>query len=88
MLVDAGGRISQLDRGLAAPPLERLLISDDDSIAVAVYMDDLGVENHRVWRTETGERLPDKPSNSYRNILRAGFTEAYVRQNYLSPLPA
>ena len=37
--------------------------------------------------TETGERLPDKPSNSYRNILRAGFSEAYVRQNYLSPLP-
>ena len=34
--------------------------------------------------TETGERLPDKPSNSYRNILRAGFHERYLRQNYLS----
>jgi hypothetical protein len=33
--------------------------------------------------TETGERLPDRPSNSYRNILRAGFEEMYVRQNYL-----
>jgi GNAT superfamily N-acetyltransferase len=36
--------------------------------------------------TETGERLPDRPSNSYRNLLRAGFEEQYVRANYLSPL--
>jgi GNAT superfamily N-acetyltransferase len=35
--------------------------------------------------TETGERLPDKPSNSYRNILQAGFVEMYLRQNYISP---
>jgi GNAT superfamily N-acetyltransferase len=35
--------------------------------------------------TETGEQLPDKPSNSYRNILRAGFHERYLRHNYLSP---
>jgi GNAT superfamily N-acetyltransferase len=35
--------------------------------------------------TETGERQPDKPSNSYRNILRAGFEERYLRQNWLSP---
>jgi hypothetical protein len=37
--------------------------------------------------TETGERVPDKPSDSYRNILRAGFHERYLRQNYLSPAP-
>jgi GNAT superfamily N-acetyltransferase len=36
--------------------------------------------------TETGERLPDRPSNSYRNLLRSGFEEQYVRANYLSPL--
>jgi GNAT superfamily N-acetyltransferase len=35
--------------------------------------------------TETGERVPDKPSSSYRNILRAGFHERYLRHNYLSP---
>ena len=35
--------------------------------------------------TETGERLPDRQSNSYRNLLRAGFEEQYVRANYLSP---
>jgi len=35
--------------------------------------------------TETGERLPDKPGNSYRNIVRSGFTEACLRQNYMAP---
>lgn len=30
---------------------------------------------------ETGERIPDRPSPSYRNILRAGFEEAYLRPN-------
>lgn len=39
----------------------------------------------RVAVTETGKRLPDKPSSSYRNILRAGFEEMYLRQNYMSP---
>lgn len=28
--------------------------------------------------TETGEQLPDRPSGSYRNILRAGFEERFV----------
>ena len=31
---------------------------------------------------ETGERAPDRPSGSYRNILRAGFEEAYLRPNW------
>jgi len=35
--------------------------------------------------TETGELLPGRPGNSYRNILRAGFRPAYVRPNFLSP---
>lgn len=39
----------------------------------------------RIAVTETGERQADKPDNSYRNILRAGFTEMYLRQNYMSP---
>jgi len=34
--------------------------------------------------TETGERLAYRPSNSYRNLLRFGFEEQYVRANYLS----
>jgi GNAT superfamily N-acetyltransferase len=28
--------------------------------------------------TETGEQVPDRPSGSYRNILRAGFEERFV----------
>ena len=35
--------------------------------------------------TETGELLPDRPSNSYRNILRNGFEEAYLRPNWVRP---
>jgi hypothetical protein len=31
---------------------------------------------------ETGERTADRPSASYRNILRAGFKEAYLRPNW------
>lgn len=35
---------------------------------------------------ETGERVPGRPSGSYRNILRAGFEEAYLRPNW-KPAP-
>lgn len=35
--------------------------------------------------TETGELVEGRPSDSYRNILRAGFELVYVRPNYLSP---
>jgi hypothetical protein len=31
---------------------------------------------------ETGEPVPGRPSTSYRNILRAGFKEAYLRPNW------
>ncbi|GAB3019771.1 GNAT family N-acetyltransferase [Bowmanella dokdonensis] len=30
----------------------------------------------------TGEALPDFPQQSYRNLLRAGFKETYLRENY------
>jgi GNAT superfamily N-acetyltransferase len=43
---------------------------------------DLGVKE---LFTETGERVIGRPSNSYRNIVRAGFRPAYVRPNFLSP---
>jgi len=36
----------------------------------------------RTLLVETGERVPDRPSASYRNILKAGFEEAYLRPNY------
>ncbi len=34
--------------------------------------------------TETGERIDGVASSSYRNILRAGFGESYVRPNWAS----
>ena len=34
---------------------------------------------------ETGERIPNRPSASYRNILRAGFEEVYLRPNWQRP---
>ncbi len=33
--------------------------------------------------SETGERRDDRPSNSYRNLLRFGFEERYVVPNWL-----
>jgi GNAT superfamily N-acetyltransferase len=36
---------------------------------------------------ETGERVPDRPSASYRNILKAGFEEAYLRPNWRRASP-
>lgn len=36
---------------------------------------------------ETGERVPERPSTSYRNILRAGFEEAYVCPNWVPSPP-
>jgi GNAT superfamily N-acetyltransferase len=38
--------------------------------------------------TETGERIAGRPSNSYRNIERAGFELAYLRPNYRAPSTA
>jgi GNAT superfamily N-acetyltransferase len=39
----------------------------------------------RTLLVETGERVPDRPSASYRNILKAGFDEAYLRPNWQRP---
>jgi GNAT superfamily N-acetyltransferase len=42
----------------------------------------------RTLFVETGERTTDRPSASYRNILRAGFKEAYIRPNWRRIGPA
>jgi hypothetical protein len=51
---------------------------------LARRLQEAATQGAQVAVTETGERVPDKPDNSYRNILKAGFVEAYVRQNFLS----
>jgi GNAT superfamily N-acetyltransferase len=39
----------------------------------------------RELTTETGERVAGRPDDSYRNILRSGFEEAYLRPNLYAP---
>jgi hypothetical protein len=36
--------------------------------------------------SETGEDSPDKPNQSFRNMLNVGFEKVYVRKNYLFEL--
>jgi len=55
------------------------------SALLARRISEAAARGARVAVTETGERLLDRPSNSYRNILRAGFEETYLRPDYLSP---
>jgi GNAT superfamily N-acetyltransferase len=43
---------------------------------------DAGAAGCRTLFVETGARVPDRPAASYRNILRAGFEEAYLRPNW------
>jgi GNAT superfamily N-acetyltransferase len=43
---------------------------------------DAGEAGCQTLFVETGERIPDRPAASYRNILRAGFEEAYLRPNW------
>jgi len=35
--------------------------------------------------SETGAQLDDQPATSYRNLLRAGFRESFLRANWRSP---
>jgi GNAT superfamily N-acetyltransferase len=46
---------------------------------------DAAAADCRTLFVETGERVPDRPSASYGNILRAGFEEAYLRPNWERP---
>jgi GNAT superfamily N-acetyltransferase len=39
----------------------------------------------RLLFVETGARVGDRPASSYRNVLRAGFEEAYLRPNWVGP---
>jgi GNAT superfamily N-acetyltransferase len=55
------------------------------SALLARRLEEAARSGARVAVTETGEQVADKPSHSYRNILRAGFEEQYLRQNYISP---
>jgi GNAT superfamily N-acetyltransferase len=55
------------------------------SALLAARIEDARVQGCRTVTTETGELDDDRPSSSYRNIVRAGFREAGVRPNYRAP---
>jgi GNAT superfamily N-acetyltransferase len=50
-------------------------------------IEDAAAAGCRLLYVETGERVLDRPASSYRNILRAGFEEAYVCPNWSRPRP-
>jgi hypothetical protein len=76
------GEYAWLGFGATLPSHRRL---GAQNALLARRLGEAAARGARVAVTETGERLADKPSHSYRNILRAGFTEMYLRQNYVSP---
>lgn len=55
------------------------------SALLAARIEDARQQGCATVTTETGELENDRPSNSYRNIVRAGFREAGVRANYRAP---
>jgi GNAT superfamily N-acetyltransferase len=55
------------------------------SAILAARIEDARKQGCSTVTTETGAMEEGRPSNSYRNILRAGFREAGVRANYRAP---
>jgi GNAT superfamily N-acetyltransferase len=55
------------------------------SAILAVRIEDARKQGCSTVVTETGAMEEGRPSNSYRNIVRAGFREAGVRANYRAP---
>jgi GNAT superfamily N-acetyltransferase len=55
------------------------------SAILAARIEDARKQGCPTVTTETGELREGRPSSSYRNIVRAGFREGGVRQNYRAP---
>jgi GNAT superfamily N-acetyltransferase len=55
------------------------------SAILAARIEDARQQGCSTVITETGAMEQGRPSNSYRNIVRAGFREAGVRANYRAP---
>jgi GNAT superfamily N-acetyltransferase len=55
------------------------------SAILAARIEDARKQGCLTVTTETGELEEGRPSNSYRNIVRAGFREAGIRPNYRAP---
>jgi len=55
---------------------------------LARRIEDAAAAGVRTLFVETGARVPDRPSTSYGNILRAGFEEAYLLPGHADARPA
>jgi GNAT superfamily N-acetyltransferase len=55
------------------------------SVILATRIEEARQQGCTLVVTETGELQADRPSSSYRNIVRAGFREEGVRPNYKAP---
>jgi len=56
------------------------------SSLIATRLRDASALDYRIAVAETMEETPERPVQSYRNMLRLGFHEAYRRQNYVITL--
>lgn len=77
MLID--GEVAQLGFGATLEPARG---RGAQLALLGRRLEDAAGAGARLLFVETGERDPDRPAASYRNILRAGFEEAYVRPNW------
>jgi len=83
ILPETGGRVAEVyvglnDKVVAGQPLFRL----DNTQQEAAVESALRRRGCTTLTTETGELAEGRPSNSYRNITRAGFREAGVLANF------
>lgn len=80
MLVRDG--VALLDWGVTHPDFRQ---RGGQSAVLAQRVRDANAMGCRLMVTTTGEAVPGDPQHSYSNILRAGFAEAYLRENWAPP---
>lgn len=80
MLVRDG--VAHLDWGVTHPDYRR---RGGQSAVLARRIRDAIATGCKLLTTTTGEAVPGDLQHSYRNILRAGFEEAYLRENWAPP---
>ena len=71
--------IALCDMGATAPTFRRR--GSQSALLARRIADAIGMGCRDII-TETGEAVEGDPQHSYKNILRAGFREEYVRENY------
>lgn len=74
------GTVGSLDWGATRPEFRR---RGSQTALLAARVRAAAAAGCRTIVTMTGEAVPGDPQQSYSNILRAGFTEAYLRENWV-----